>query len=46
MDWIVEELACLSLGDKCLDQRAEIVLAQLNRNSTVIITYSALVAQS
>ncbi|MCK4870409.1 MAG: transposase [Gammaproteobacteria bacterium] len=34
MDWIIEELTTLSLGDKRLERRAEKVLAQLSRNAT------------
>jgi hypothetical protein len=34
MDWIIEELATLSLGDKRLNKRAELVLTQLSRNPT------------
>lgn len=34
MDWVIEELATLSLGDKRLKQRAQKVLAQLSRNAT------------
>ena len=34
MDWIVEELAKLSLGDKRLNKRANKILAQMSRNPT------------
>ena len=34
MDWIIEELATLSLGDKRLDKRAKKIMAQLSRNPT------------
>jgi hypothetical protein len=34
MDWIVEELAKLSLGDKRLNKRAKKILHQLSRNPT------------
>ncbi len=34
MDWITEELASLSLGDKRLDNRAHKLLTQLSRNPT------------
>jgi hypothetical protein len=34
MDWIIEELATLSLGDKRLNERANLVLTQLSRNPT------------
>ena len=34
MDWIIEELATLSLGDKRLNKRAKKILAQLSRNPT------------
>jgi hypothetical protein len=34
MDWVIEELATLSLGDKRLKKRAQKVLAQLSRNAT------------
>lgn len=34
MDWIIEELAMLSLGDKRLNARAHKVLGQLSRNPT------------
>src|SRR5580765_709895 len=34
MDWIIEELATLSLGDKRLNKRASLVLNQLSRNPT------------
>ena len=38
MDWITEELASLSLGDKRLDNRAHKLLTQLSRNPTDSIT--------
>jgi len=34
MDWIIEELAMLSLGDKRLNKRAHKLLSQLSRNPT------------
>lgn len=34
MDWIIEELATLSLGDKRLNKRAKKILTQLSRNPT------------
>lgn len=34
MDWIIEELATMSLGDKRLKKRGQKVLAQLSRNAT------------
>jgi hypothetical protein len=34
MDWIIEELAKLSLGDTRLNKRAQKVLDGLNRNPT------------
>jgi Transposase DNA-binding/Transposase Tn5 dimerisation domain len=34
MDWIIEELAMLSLGDKRLNKRAHKLLGQLSRNPT------------
>jgi hypothetical protein len=34
MDWVIEELATLSFGDKRLKRRAERVLIQLSRNTT------------
>jgi len=34
MDWIIEELTTLSLGDKRLNERAKLVLTQLSRNPT------------
>src|SRR5687768_16398093 len=34
MDWIIEELATLSLGDNRLNKRAQKLLAQLSRNPT------------
>lgn len=34
MDWVIEEFAALSLGDKRLDKRAKQVLAQLSHNAT------------
>lgn len=34
MDWVIEEFARLSLGDKRLNKRAQKVLTQLSRNST------------
>src|SRR5476651_1037991 len=34
MDWVIEELATLSLNDIRLNKRAQKVLAQLSRNAT------------
>src|SRR5665213_2611743 len=34
MDWVIEELATLNLGDKRLKKRANKILAQLSRNAT------------
>ena len=34
MDWIIEELAMLSLGDKRLNKRAHKILSNLSRNPT------------
>jgi hypothetical protein len=34
MDWVIEELSSLSLGDKRVDRRAKKLVAQLSRNST------------
>ncbi len=34
MDWIIEELAKLSLGDERLNKRAKKILRQLSRNPT------------
>lgn len=34
MDWIIKELATLSLGDKRLNQRAKTLLSQLSHNPT------------
>lgn len=34
MDWVIEELAMLSLGDKRLNKRAHKILTQLSRNPT------------
>jgi hypothetical protein len=34
MDWVIEELARLSLGDKRLNARAKKILSQLSRNPT------------
>jgi hypothetical protein len=34
MDWVIEELASLSLGDKRLNKRAQKILSQLSRNPT------------
>lgn len=34
MDWVIEEFATLSLGDKRLKKRAQKVLVQLSRNAT------------
>lgn len=34
MDWVIEELATLSLGDERLNKRAQTILAQLSSNPT------------
>jgi len=34
MDWVIEELANLSLRDKRLNKRAEKLVAKLGRNAT------------
>lgn len=34
MDWVIEELARLSFGDKRLDKRAQKILTKLSRNAT------------
>ena len=34
MDWVIEELARLSFGDKRFDKRAQKILTKLSRNAT------------
>lgn len=34
MDWVIEELATLSLGDERLNKRAQTILSQLSCNPT------------
>ena len=40
MDWVIEELATLSLGDERLNKRAETILTQLSHNPTDSIPVS------